>query len=107
MTESWSGPERRAENLRFDKAIADVRELKGATTDLAEAVKMKTETFHRLLVRVGIMLAALAVLILISNVFFVKGLNGHMDEGRDRVVCLLKVPAELRTPQYQEACGVK
>jgi len=104
MSEPWDGHERRAEDVRFTKAMADVRELKGATADLAEAVKIKTETLHTVLVRLGLMLAVLVVVNVVMSLLFVGALNRHMDRGHTRIACLINITPEQKAALGDLAC---
>lgn len=104
MDEPWDGRERRAEDVRFAKAMADVRELKGATSDLAEAVKIKTETLHTVLVRIAFMLIALTLFNVVLTITAVGMLGRRIDHGHDRIVCMQTITPEQKAALGQLAC---
>lgn len=104
MDEQWDGRERRAEDLRFTRAMNDVRELKGATADLAEAVKVKTETLHAVLVRNALLIAALLFFNVILTMLAVAALSRRIDNGHDRIACLQTITPEQKTALGSLAC---
>jgi hypothetical protein len=102
--DSWDGTERRAVDHRFERAITDVRALKAGVADLADAVRVKSDTLHKVMVRIAVLVGALFVAIVVTNVFFVKGLNDHMDHGHDTLTCLLLIEPPARTAQSLIDC---
>ena len=104
MAEGWDGTERRAEDARFTKAMSDVRDLKNATSDLAEAVKVKTDTLHQILIRIAQMLAIMLLINIVLSFVFVTGLNRHMDSGHDEILCTLTLTPEQKIALGDLAC---
>lgn len=100
----WDGTERRAVDERFEKAMSDVRSLKSGVTDLADAVRVKSDTLHRIMVRIGLLFVALFVAQMISSLVFVNGINRHMDQGHNRLSCEHNLTAEQRAALGELAC---
>ena len=100
MTDQWDGTERRREAASLDRAIAEVRNLRPAIVSLADAFTIKSEVLHKVMVRMAVLFAAFFVAIMITSLFWVKGLNDHMDRGHDRIICTVTL-----TPEQKAALG--
>lgn len=104
MTDEWDGTERRAADKKLAVAIAEVRELRDAAAQLAEAVTVRTDEFRRLFLQVAAMQVAL-LLILIGFSRWEEGhLNKRLDRGHDLITCLLLVEPTTRTAQTLIEC---
>ena len=95
--DQWDGSERRAADKRLSVAIGEVRDLRDAAAKLAEAVTVRTDEFQRVIQRVGMMLAALLIVLMTFSLWQVSRLNQHLDDGHDLLTCLLLITPETRT----------
>lgn len=100
----WDGTERRAVDQRFEKSMADVRSLKIGVADLADAVRIKSDTLHRVMVRMAMLVAALFASLVVMTVVVVNGLNRHMDAGHARIICTINLTPEQKTALGELAC---
>lgn len=105
MTEAdWDGTERRVADNRLVTAIGEVRDLRDAAAKLADAVQVRTDEFQRVIQRVGMMLAALLVVLMAFSLWQVSRLNHHLDAGHDLLTCLLLIGPDQRTAQTLIDC---
>lgn len=106
MADQWDaeGPERRAVDQRFEKSMADVRALKTGVADLADAVRIKSDTLHRIMVRMGYLFVGLFVALMLMSFMFITMLNRHMDDGHRRIMCHIELTAEQKAALGDLAC---
>lgn len=95
-TTDWDGTERRKDSANLDRAIAEVRNLRPAILQLAEAFTIKSEVLHTVLVRIAVLFLVLFIGLMIMSGFWVTGLNHHMDKGHDRIICTLNLTPEQK-----------
>lgn len=104
MPEPWDGVERRVVDERFEKSMADVRSLKSGVADLADAVRIKSDTLHRIMMRIAWLFAAMFVALTVISLILVNGLNRHMDRGHGRIICELNLTPEQKAALGDLAC---
>ena len=111
MTDEWDGSERRVadkrlavSDRRLAAAIAEVHELREAAAKLAEAVKVRTSEFRRVVQQVAVMLAVLLVILVVFFLWQGARLNQRIDHGHDLITCLLLVDPASRTAQTLIDC---
>lgn len=102
--EPWDGKERRSVDRHLVDAMGDVRALRVGVADLAEAVRLKTVEFQRVVRQVALLLAALLVILVSFSLFQVSRLNTRLDHGHDMITCLLLTDPANRTAQTLIDC---
>ncbi len=102
----WNGEERRMNPLdrRLDAAVEDVRGLRGAVTDLVEALTIKSETLHKVMVRMTMLFLALFAAQMLSSWFWVTSINNHINNGHQKIVCKIQLTPEQKAALGDLAC---
>lgn len=104
MTSPDDLPERRATDQRLVAALNEMRDLKVGIADFAEAVQVRTAEFKAVVRQVAFLLAGLLAILMAFSLWQVSKLNGRLDDGQDKITCLLLVEPANRTAQSLIDC---
>jgi hypothetical protein len=100
----WDGQERRLADKRLALAVAEVRDLRLAAADLAEAVRVRASEFQNVVRQIAILLAIALVISVGVSTWQVGRLTSELAAGQRTITCLLLVGTEGRTAQTLVDC---